>query len=105
VTNHKQEDKRAKGYVTRNISQFKSLLTTPLLPTRTKAPAKRVNREIPQLQQEEMRQANQQNMEEEEQQEKAASIPRRSKQIKADQTTTTAKSREEAITKIKLHQR
>ncbi len=62
VTDHKQEDNRAKGYVTRHISQVKSLPTTPLLPMRTKAPATRTNREIPQLQQNNMKQANQQNM-------------------------------------------
>ena len=62
VTDHKQEDNRANGYVTRHISQVESLPTTPLLPTRTKAPATRTNREIPHLQQNNKEQANQQNI-------------------------------------------
>ncbi len=41
VTDHKQEDNRAKGYVTRHISQYKSLPITSLLPTRTKTPTTR----------------------------------------------------------------
>ena len=82
VTDHKQEDNRAKGYVTRHISQVKSLPTTPLLPTRTKAPATRTNMEIPHLQQDNMEQANLQNMESDEQEEQAARTPRRSERIK-----------------------
>ena len=82
VTDHQQEDNRAKGYVTRHISQVKPLPTTPLLPTRTKAPATRTNREIPHLQQNNMGQANQQSTESDEQEEQATWTPRRSERIK-----------------------
>ncbi len=85
VTDHKQEDNRSKGYVTRHISQVKSLPTTPLLPTTTKAPAREINKEIPHLQQNNMEQANQQSMESDEQEEQATWTPRRSERIKQRQ--------------------
>jgi hypothetical protein len=85
VTDHKQEDDRARGYVTRHISQVKPLPTTPLLPTRTKAPATRTNRGVPHLKQNNMEQANQRNMESDEQEEQATGTPRRSERIKQRQ--------------------
>jgi hypothetical protein len=85
VTDHKQEDNQAKGYVTRHISQVKPLPTTPLLPTRTKAPATRTNRGVPHLKQNNMEQANQRNMESDEQEEQATGTPRRSERIKQRQ--------------------
>jgi hypothetical protein len=52
VCDHKQEDNRAKRYVTKYISQVKSVPTTPHLPTTTKARSTRINRSILHLQQE-----------------------------------------------------
>jgi hypothetical protein len=84
VTDHKQENNRAKGYVTRHISKVKPLPTTPLLPTRTKAPATRTKQGDTTSTTKQYG-AGINKTESEEQEEQVARTPRRSERIKQQQ--------------------